>query len=99
MYWRLDKKRSGIKKSLESISSYLVINLFNCSYHWSLCAKLFRLLFKVFKLFKIFKKLFVHFSESDAWELELEPLIESHMMWVLGTKLRCSPRQNVLLMA
>lgn len=50
-------------------------------------------------VFKIFKKLFVHFSESDAWELELEPLIESHMMWVLGTKLRCSPRQNVLLMA
>lgn len=38
-------------------------------------------------------------SESDAWELELQPLIESHVMWVLGTKLRCSPRQNVLLMA
>lgn len=39
---------------------------------------------------KFFKELFVHFSESDAWELELEPLIESHVMWVLGTKLRCS---------
>lgn len=50
-------------------------------------------------LFKNFKNLCVHMSESDAWELELQPLIESHVMWVLGTKLRCSSRQNVLLMA